>query len=192
AVLLVLPPARADDGPVPVPAGARVSLVLDKPQYFLGENILVHFCVENVGAEAFTVETGGDYRGASRHLRFPATATNTAANPAFPPTGRTPRRQGRPRPPPVRFLLRRAQRPPHGGAGQEVLGVAAADPLLPVRKAGDVHPARLPRPRLEGDGRPEDPRRRGDDQAGDARPGAGREDRRGDVPADGGREQQPR
>src|SRR5262249_40084876 len=54
----------------PVPRGAKVSLVLDRKTYFLGENVLVHFCVENVGARPFHVSLGGDYRGASRHLRF--------------------------------------------------------------------------------------------------------------------------
>jgi hypothetical protein len=60
----------------PVPAHARVGLLLDKKQYFLGENILVHFFVENTGHEAFSINLGGDYRFASRHLRFSVTATD--------------------------------------------------------------------------------------------------------------------
>ncbi|HZY85109.1 MAG TPA: WD40 repeat domain-containing protein, partial [Gemmataceae bacterium] len=60
---------------VPVPEGARASLVLDKKEYFLGENVLAHFCVENAGQGMFYVETGGDYRGAARQLRFGVRAT---------------------------------------------------------------------------------------------------------------------
>ncbi len=59
---------------VPVPAGAKVTLEFDKPTYFLGENILLHFCVENTGSEPFKIDTGGDYRMASRSLRFVVTA----------------------------------------------------------------------------------------------------------------------
>ena len=60
---------------VPVPEGAHVCLVLDKKQYFLGENILVHYCVENRGVKPFHISMGGDYRFASRALRFHVTAT---------------------------------------------------------------------------------------------------------------------
>src|SRR5262249_12514420 len=81
ALMSVLPLAERlvslmDDDPEdgaegkPVPQGANVSLVLDKKTYFVGENVLVHFCVENVGPRPFHVSLGGDYRGASRHLRF--------------------------------------------------------------------------------------------------------------------------
>src|SRR5436190_16087954 len=54
----------------PVPRGARVRVELDRKQYFLGENVLLHFCVENTGGEPFKVEFGGDYRGSPRPLRF--------------------------------------------------------------------------------------------------------------------------
>ena len=59
-----------------VPAGARLSLELDKRAYFLGENVLVHLVVENVGLTPFSIEMGGDYRGASRHLRFSVSASD--------------------------------------------------------------------------------------------------------------------
>jgi hypothetical protein len=75
------PPAaceRVQDSGVPVPAGARLSLVLDQQKYFLGENLLVHFCVENVGPVPFSINLGGDYRGASRHLRFSVLATDAS------------------------------------------------------------------------------------------------------------------
>ncbi len=72
-------------GPMPVPDGARVTLVLDKPQWFLGENILVHFCLENIGGKPFHFSYGGDYRGASRSLRFKVTATGPDGKPVADP-----------------------------------------------------------------------------------------------------------
>lgn len=60
----------------PVPQGAKVTLALDRTDYFLGENVLVHFVLENSGNEPFEASWGGDYRGASRHLRFKVTATD--------------------------------------------------------------------------------------------------------------------
>lgn len=68
--------AFAEKSPT-VPADARVSIVLAKKEYFLGENIVAQFCVENTGKGLFHIERGGDYRGASRHLRFHVTATDT-------------------------------------------------------------------------------------------------------------------
>ena len=50
--------------------GAKIELMLDKQQFFLGENILLHYGVTNQGTEPFGIETGHDYRGAPRHLRF--------------------------------------------------------------------------------------------------------------------------
>ncbi len=60
--------------PGPVPAGAKVTLYADQQEFFLGENVLIHFCLENVGDEPFEISTGGDYRGSSRHLRFKVSA----------------------------------------------------------------------------------------------------------------------
>ncbi len=68
-------PARAGDK-LPVPAGARITLEPDRPRYFLGENVLVHVVVENVGGAPFRIEMGGDYRGANRHLRFSVLAND--------------------------------------------------------------------------------------------------------------------
>jgi hypothetical protein len=53
---------------------ARVRVMFDQTEYFLGENILIHFCVENVGTKPFGVTFGGDYRGMSRNTRFQITA----------------------------------------------------------------------------------------------------------------------
>jgi hypothetical protein len=75
----------AQDKADPVPEHVRLSLVFDKEQHFLGENILVHLCIENVGKEAFLIHRGGDYRGASRHLRYHVSATDEKGNAAADP-----------------------------------------------------------------------------------------------------------
>jgi hypothetical protein len=63
-------PVAVHDAAV-VPTGkARIDLGLRRPQYFLGENVLVDFCVVNTSDETFKIEVGGDYRGSSRSLRF--------------------------------------------------------------------------------------------------------------------------
>ena len=63
-----------------VPEGAKVTLELDRPEYFLGENVLAHFVLENTGSKPFKISQGGDYRGSSRSLRFVVTATNEAGH----------------------------------------------------------------------------------------------------------------
>jgi hypothetical protein len=73
---LALPP----DKRIKVPNGAVARLEFDKPVYFLGENILVHFVLENHGTSPFTVESGGDYRMASRETRFEVTAQDSNGN----------------------------------------------------------------------------------------------------------------
>ena len=49
-----------------MPVGARVTLEVDRPEYFLGENVLVHFILENTGSQPFEADFGGDYRGTTR------------------------------------------------------------------------------------------------------------------------------
>lgn len=66
-------PALAS-GIAEVPSGARISLEAEGTTWFLGENIVVHFRVENVGATPFQVDSGGDYRGARRYMRFKVVA----------------------------------------------------------------------------------------------------------------------
>ncbi|MFH2007618.1 MAG: hypothetical protein ABI333_13615 [bacterium] len=67
---------------LPAPAIRRqgrqvcVSLHPLKRRWWLGENILIHFQVKNCGTLPFKVSFGGDYRGASRHLRFKVRATD--------------------------------------------------------------------------------------------------------------------
>ena len=48
----------------------RVSLASDRPRYFLGENVLLQFRVENTGKTPLLVDIGGDYRGSPRSLRY--------------------------------------------------------------------------------------------------------------------------
>jgi len=57
-----------------VPEGAKVTLKTDRTEYLLGENVLVHFILENTGKEDFKGQMGGDYRGCDRRLRFKVTA----------------------------------------------------------------------------------------------------------------------
>ncbi len=59
----------------PVPDGAVVHLTTDRPEYIIGENVLLHFALENTGTEPFEASFGFDYRGALRHLRFRIQAT---------------------------------------------------------------------------------------------------------------------
>lgn len=68
-----------------VPEGARVRLEVDRAEVFLGENVLVHFILENAGARPFTMSFGGDYRGSSRALRFTVTAVDAAGQAAEDP-----------------------------------------------------------------------------------------------------------
>ncbi len=73
---------------MPVPVGAKVILTSDRAEYWLGENVFVHFVLENTGSEPFEFDAGGDYRGAPRALRFKVTAKDEdrhAAEDPFPP-----------------------------------------------------------------------------------------------------------
>src|SRR5439155_18117595 len=47
-----------------------IDLMVRKAQFFLGENVLVDFCVVNTSDEPLEISVGGDYRGSSRSLRF--------------------------------------------------------------------------------------------------------------------------
>lgn len=96
-------------GPIPVaqfrqipeplqPGDARVVLTLDRPSFFLGEQVLVHYCIENISNRPFSISIGGDSRAATRSQRFRVTVTDA--------DGRT-----MPDPDPTRFNL--------GGLGGE-------------------------------------------------------------------------
>jgi hypothetical protein len=55
-------------------------LSFDRPSFFLGENVLLHFCVENTSGLPFQIDVGGDYQAASRSIRFKATVTDDRGN----------------------------------------------------------------------------------------------------------------
>lgn len=86
AVLVAPLAVAASEGTGGIPPGARISLVLDRQEFFLGENILFYYRIENTGGPAFSVGVGGDYRGGTRAGRFKITATDaqgkTVADPA--------------------------------------------------------------------------------------------------------------
>jgi hypothetical protein len=67
-----LPPAPTSAPPtVTKETGpARINLATRKSVHFLGENVLVDFCVVNVSDAPLTIDVGGDYRGSPRSLRF--------------------------------------------------------------------------------------------------------------------------
>jgi len=59
------------------PAGAaRVVLSVDRGRFFLGENVLVRYCIENTSAKPFQISYGGDNRGSSRSQRFKMRVTD--------------------------------------------------------------------------------------------------------------------
>jgi len=68
-----------------VPEWISLMYVPDKKTYFIGEAITVHFTLKNNGADEFHFEEGGDYRGASRHLRWIFTAKSEHGNEAVDP-----------------------------------------------------------------------------------------------------------
>ena len=73
--------------PLPVPAGAHVFVESDRKEYFLGENVLLHLGVENVGAAPFDVTRGGDYRNSGgRELRFLVRAVDAEGKECDDPT----------------------------------------------------------------------------------------------------------
>jgi len=79
------PKPPADDSAIfgetgKVPPGAKITLELDKPGFFLGENILANYVIENTGQEAIRFSRGGDSWAASRETRFKVTATDADGN----------------------------------------------------------------------------------------------------------------
>ncbi|MGD1083552.1 MAG: hypothetical protein ABSA47_02235 [Verrucomicrobiota bacterium] len=72
--------------PGKVPAGLEVSLVADKTNFFLGENILLHYRIHNASSNTFKISVGGDYRGSTRADRFTVTAVSADGIPVADPT----------------------------------------------------------------------------------------------------------
>ena len=70
------------------PEWVKLTYTPDKRQYALGEPIEVHFVMKNDGAEDFHFEEGGDYRGATRHLRYAFTAESADGKKAADPRPR--------------------------------------------------------------------------------------------------------
>ena len=68
-----------------LPKGMSVSLESDKLVYFVGENILLHYRIDNTGNEPFKISVGGDYRG-SRPIRFKITAVSRGGKAVEDPT----------------------------------------------------------------------------------------------------------
>jgi hypothetical protein len=50
-------------------------LTANRDRFLLGENVLVHYCLENTSSGPLHIDVGGDYRGSSRSLRFEVTVT---------------------------------------------------------------------------------------------------------------------
>ncbi len=63
-----LPPNRRADRMLRVKT--RVTIEAEKKRYFIGEEIYINHVLENVGKVSFEHSSGGDYRGATRHLGF--------------------------------------------------------------------------------------------------------------------------
>jgi hypothetical protein len=72
--------------PGKVPAGLEVSLVADKTNFFLGENILLHYRIHNASSNTLKISVGGDYRGSTRADRFTVTAVSADGIPVADPT----------------------------------------------------------------------------------------------------------
>jgi hypothetical protein len=60
------------------PEHFKNSLETDKAKFVLGEQILLHYRIDNTGDEKFKVNFGGDYRGTVRSLRFTVTGKDEA------------------------------------------------------------------------------------------------------------------
>ena len=63
----------------------ETAYVPDKETYCMGEPINLKFRIRNNGKDDFIFDKGGDYRGATRHLRFYFTAVNKKAEDAIDP-----------------------------------------------------------------------------------------------------------
>lgn len=71
-------PPTTPPSKLPQPGAVRITLLADKPEFFLGENILLHYRVENTGKEHLDCSVGGDYRGGTRANRFKVTVVDAA------------------------------------------------------------------------------------------------------------------
>ncbi len=67
-----------------LPEGMKIGLESDKLSYFLGENILIYYRIDNTSDKPFKISTGGDYRG-SRPTRFKVSAVASDGEPVEDP-----------------------------------------------------------------------------------------------------------
>ena len=67
------------------PDWIAVTYTPDKHSHFIGEPIAVHFVLRNTGSDELHFDEGGDYRGASRHLRWRFTAESADGHKAVDP-----------------------------------------------------------------------------------------------------------
>ncbi len=74
-----VPPENLIVGKLQAPSHYKLSLNFDKPEYFLGENAIMHFCVQNTGDKPIAIDYGSDYRFAPRALRFKVKAVDEKA-----------------------------------------------------------------------------------------------------------------
>ena len=74
-----------DRDPVPVPAGARVTLEADEDEYFVGETVPLRLVLSNEGAAPFPWCTGLDHGGVNRALRIQVRATHEDGREAVDP-----------------------------------------------------------------------------------------------------------
>ena len=77
--------------------GAVITLEPEKEEYFLGENILVHYHIRNEGKEPFQISVGGDSRTgwAKRAIRFKVEAADAQGRKALDPYPNPPNMGGR-------------------------------------------------------------------------------------------------
>jgi hypothetical protein len=76
----------SNSGQNEIPGGIKISLESNKTNYFLGENVLLYYRIDNAGSNTFKISVGGDYRGSTRADRFKVTATSTDGKPVIDPT----------------------------------------------------------------------------------------------------------
>ena len=76
--------APADQQEIEARKHVKLQVRTDGPDYFIGENILLHYGLTNEGTEPVRISRGGDYR-ASRALRFKVVATDAEGRKADDP-----------------------------------------------------------------------------------------------------------
>jgi len=64
----------------PLPAGARVTLILDRAEYVLGENIAIGYRLENVGTEVLLYEKGAFFPASRQNDGYQVTAVPVDKN----------------------------------------------------------------------------------------------------------------